>query len=125
MPMGPPLMKAEQNRAIRVENLTEVVVGRGRFCQAKQSLVPRDASRIQTVTSSKSSPAHMAAASRLPWRRLLTASCQSAILAVSFPARGSNGIRSIAAPRIHHAARLYSGRVAARGARAAAGDAAG
>ena len=31
--MGPPLMKAEQNRAIRVEDLTELVVGRSRFRQ--------------------------------------------------------------------------------------------
>jgi len=41
--MGPPLMKAEQNRAIRVEDLTELVVGRSRFRQAKQCLVPREA----------------------------------------------------------------------------------
>jgi hypothetical protein len=32
-------MKAEQNRAIRVEDLTEVAVGRSRFRQAKQRLV--------------------------------------------------------------------------------------
>jgi hypothetical protein len=36
-------MKAEQNRAIRVEDLTEVVVGRSRFREAKQRLVPREA----------------------------------------------------------------------------------
>ena len=36
-------MKAEHNRAIRVEDLTEVVVGRSRFRQAKQSLVLREA----------------------------------------------------------------------------------
>lgn len=41
--MDPPLMKAEQNRAIRVADLTEVVVGRSRFRQAKQRLVPRQA----------------------------------------------------------------------------------
>src|SRR6516162_435669 len=45
MPMDPPLMKAEQNRAIRVEDLTEVVVGRSRFGQAKQRLVPCEAAR--------------------------------------------------------------------------------
>jgi hypothetical protein len=36
-------MKTEQNRAIRVEDLAEVVVGRSRFRQAKQRLVPREA----------------------------------------------------------------------------------
>ena len=41
--MSPPLMKTEQNRAIRVEDLTEVVVFRSRFRQAKQRLVPRKA----------------------------------------------------------------------------------
>ena len=41
--MDPPLMKTEQNRAIRVKDLTEVVVGWSRFRQAKQRLVPREA----------------------------------------------------------------------------------
>jgi hypothetical protein len=35
MIMGPPLMKAEQDRSIRVEDLTEVVMGGGRCRQAK------------------------------------------------------------------------------------------
>jgi hypothetical protein len=41
--MDPPLMKAELNRAIPVKDLTEVVVGRNRFRQAKRRLVPREA----------------------------------------------------------------------------------
>jgi len=36
-------MKAEQDRAIRIEDLTEVVVGGGRFRQAEQRLVPGEA----------------------------------------------------------------------------------
>jgi hypothetical protein len=38
-------MKAEQNRAVRIEDLTEIVVLRSRFRQAKQRLVPCEAAR--------------------------------------------------------------------------------
>ena len=41
--MGTPLVKAEQDRSIRVEDLPEVVVGGSRLRQAKQRLVPLEA----------------------------------------------------------------------------------
>src|SRR5438045_6603552 len=39
--VGTPLVKAEQDRTIRVENLTEVVMGGSRLRQAKQRLLER------------------------------------------------------------------------------------
>src|SRR4030095_16465666 len=45
MLMGTPLVKAEQDRSIRVEDLTEVVVGRSRLRQAKERLVPLAAAK--------------------------------------------------------------------------------
>lgn len=43
--MGAPLVKAEQNRAIRVENLPEVFMGGRRLRLAKERLVPFEAAR--------------------------------------------------------------------------------
>ncbi len=43
--MGSPLMQAEQNRAVRVDDLTEVFVGRSRLRQPQQRLVPGEAER--------------------------------------------------------------------------------
>src|SRR6476659_2712458 len=40
MLVGTPLVETEQYRSIRVEDLPEVVVGRGRLRQAKERLVP-------------------------------------------------------------------------------------
>jgi len=40
MLMGTPLVKAQQDRSIRVEDLTEVVMGGSRVRLAKQRLVP-------------------------------------------------------------------------------------
>jgi hypothetical protein len=45
MLVGTPLVKAEQDRAIRVEDLPEVVMGRSRLRLAKQRLVPFEAAR--------------------------------------------------------------------------------
>src|SRR5512132_1005411 len=43
MLVGAPLVETEQYRSIRVEDLPEVVVGRGRLRQAKERLVPFEA----------------------------------------------------------------------------------
>jgi len=43
MLVGAPFVKAEQDRSIRVEDLPEIVMGRGRLRQAKQRLVPSEA----------------------------------------------------------------------------------
>jgi hypothetical protein len=43
MLMGTPLVKAEQDRSIRVEDLTEVTMGGSRLAQAKERLVPLEA----------------------------------------------------------------------------------
>ena len=43
MLVGAPLVKAEQDRSIRVEDLPEVVVGGSSLWQAKQRLVPLEA----------------------------------------------------------------------------------
>src|SRR6266404_2837539 len=45
MPMGTPLVQAEQDRSIRIEDLTEVIMGGSRLRQAKQRLVPLEAAR--------------------------------------------------------------------------------
>ena len=41
--MGGPLVETEQDRSIRINDLSEVVVGGSRLWQAKQRLVPVDA----------------------------------------------------------------------------------
>jgi hypothetical protein len=46
--MGAPLVKAEQDRSIRVEDLTKVFMGGRRLRQAKQRLVPLEAGRYIT-----------------------------------------------------------------------------
>jgi hypothetical protein len=51
--MGAPLMKAEQNSAIRVEDLTKVVVGGSRLRQAKQRLVPREAASTLVLSAGR------------------------------------------------------------------------
>ena len=56
-------------------------------------------------------------------RYLLTILCQFDILQFD-PGRGSNAIRSTEAPRLHHTSRRRGG-LAARGTRAAVGDAGG
>src|SRR3954465_7636171 len=43
MLVGAPLVKTEQDRSIRVDDLPEIVMGRGRFRQAQQRLVPPEA----------------------------------------------------------------------------------
>ncbi len=43
--MSTPFVKAEQDGSIRVEDLTEVVMGGSRLRQAKQRLVPLEADR--------------------------------------------------------------------------------
>src|SRR6185436_11916338 len=43
MLMCTPSVKAEQDSSIRVDDLTEVVMGRSRFWQPKQRLVPLEA----------------------------------------------------------------------------------
>src|SRR3954454_8502551 len=45
MLVGTPLVKAEQDRSIRVEDLPEVVMGGSRLRQAQQRLVPLEAAR--------------------------------------------------------------------------------
>jgi hypothetical protein len=45
MLVGTPLVEAEQDRSIRVEDLPEVVMGGSRLRQAKQRLVPFEAAR--------------------------------------------------------------------------------
>src|SRR5258705_13271613 len=45
MLMGTPLVKGEQDRPIRVEDLPEVAVGGSRLRQAKERLVPLEAVR--------------------------------------------------------------------------------
>jgi hypothetical protein len=45
MLMGAPLVQAEQDRSIRVENLTEVIMGRLCLGLAKERLVPFEATR--------------------------------------------------------------------------------
>src|SRR5262249_2272835 len=59
----------------------------------------------------------------VPLRHLLTSLCQFDILQ-SGPGRGPNAIRSTTSTGVHHAARRRGCRMAARGARAADGDAA-
>jgi hypothetical protein len=43
MPVGSPRVQAEQDRAIRIDDLPKVVMGRSRLRQAKQRLVPPEA----------------------------------------------------------------------------------
>jgi hypothetical protein len=43
MSVGSPLVKAKQDRSIRVEDLPEVIMGRGCFRLTEQSLIPLEA----------------------------------------------------------------------------------
>src|SRR6185503_18674472 len=57
MLMSTPLVEAEQDRSIRVEDLTEVVMGRSRLRQPKQRLVPpKAASHISNTNDRPRTP---------------------------------------------------------------------
>jgi hypothetical protein len=77
--VGAPLVKAEQDRSIRVEDLTEVVMGGSRLRQAKQRLVPLEAaSRIGNGDDRPGAPHELPPATSAPalcrWARRRIAS---------------------------------------------------
>ncbi len=57
--MSAPLMKAEKDRSIRVDDLAEVVVGGRRFRQAKQGCVPPEAARYVGYADNRPNAFHI------------------------------------------------------------------
>src|SRR5262245_43026635 len=53
-----PLVDAEQDRAVRIQDLTEVVMARSRFVLAEQRLVPLEARRDVAYADDRPDPFH-------------------------------------------------------------------
>src|SRR5262245_8262716 len=77
MPVCAPLVKAEQDGSIRIQNLTKVLMGRRRFSLAEERLVPLEAAGNITYADDRPCACH-----RIPAVGLLsclTCTCASTI----------------------------------------------